>query len=61
MTQARMTTVLAATLVLCGVLAGQQPVQAAADKISWQHDLERALAQSAKDGRPVIAYFTFDT
>jgi len=31
------------------------------DQIEWAQDLESAKAQSAKDGRPVIAYFTFET
>ena len=30
------------------------------DGIRWRHDLDRALADSATDGRPVIAYFTFN-
>lgn len=29
--------------------------------IVWAKSLPAALAQSAKDGRPVITYFTFDT
>ncbi len=32
-----------------------------ADTIEWSKDLEAAMAQSAKDGRPVIAYLTFET
>lgn len=29
--------------------------------IQWERDLATAKARSAKDGRPVIAYFTFET
>jgi len=29
--------------------------------IHWDADLATAKALSAKDGRPVIAYFTFET
>jgi hypothetical protein len=32
-----------------------------ADTIEWAKDLDAAMAQSAKDGRPVIAYLTFET
>ncbi len=31
-----------------------------APKIEWAESLDAALAQSAKDGRPVITYWTFD-
>ncbi len=31
------------------------------EKIDWAKDLDAAMAQSAKDGRPVIAYLTFET
>ncbi len=30
-------------------------------KIEWAKSLAAAMALSAKDGRPVISYFTFDT
>ena len=33
----------------------------AQDAIEWAKDLETAMAQSKKDGRPVITYWTFDT
>lgn len=29
--------------------------------IHWHQDLAEAQAASKKDGRPVLAYFTFDT
>ncbi len=29
--------------------------------IEWAPDLETAFERSKEDGRPVIAYFTFDT
>jgi hypothetical protein len=35
--------------------------QEKAEAIEWVKDLETAMAQSAKDGRPVITYWTFDT
>lgn len=37
------------------------PGASAGDSITWAKDLEAARAQSAKSGRPVLAYFTFDT
>ena len=36
-------------------------VAAAGEGITWAKDLETAMTLSVKDGRPVIAYFTFDT
>ncbi len=39
------------------VLAAQDP----APKITWQPDLAAAKAAQAKDGKPVLAYFTFET
>ena len=61
MMRTQMTTALVAALVLGTPAPAQQAAEAATGKIAWQHDLEQALAQSGKDGRPVIAYFTFDT
>ena len=29
--------------------------------ITWTHDLDKALDESARTGRPVITYFTYDT
>ena len=34
--------------------------EAPSDSIRWE-GLEEALAASRRDGRPVLAYFTFDT
>ncbi|MGQ0613401.1 MAG: hypothetical protein ACT4PV_06665 [Planctomycetaceae bacterium] len=34
---------------------------AAADGIVFERDLEAARAAAARDGRPVLLYFTFDT
>jgi hypothetical protein len=31
------------------------------DGIEWSKDLATAQAQAARDGRPVLLYFTFDT
>ena len=39
--------------------AGDQ--KAKKSRIHWEKDLDRAWALSAKDGRPVLAYFTFET
>jgi len=30
-------------------------------KIAWERDLASAQEAAAKDGRPVLAYFTFET
>jgi len=45
-------------LIVAAVLA---IAQEKAEAIEWAKDLETAMAQSAKDGRPVITYWTFDT
>ena len=54
-----------ATLALAAVLAAAAAPASAGETpkgdIQWVHTLEEAQALSAKDGRPVIAYFTFDT
>ncbi len=34
---------------------------AQAESIDWAKDFDTAMAKSAKDGRPVIAYLTFET
>lgn len=34
---------------------------AAGDAIEWAKDLETARAQSRRDKRPVLLYFTFET
>jgi hypothetical protein len=34
---------------------------ALAGGIEWSKDLATARAQAARDGRPVLLYFTFDT
>jgi hypothetical protein len=36
-------------------------VQEKAETIEWAKDLDEAMKVSAKDGRPVITYWTFDT
>ena len=33
----------------------------AGDGIEWEPDLATAAQRAAKDGRPVLLYFTFDT
>lgn len=47
----------AAVLVFAGVALAQDP----APTITWQPDLAAAKAAQAKDGKPVLAYFTFET
>lgn len=32
-----------------------------AEGIAWSRDLAAAREQAARDGRPVLLYFTFDT
>lgn len=43
------------------MLATLLAILAVQDSIEWAKDVESAMAQSAKDGRPVIAYLTFET
>ena len=46
------------------VLTGPQdpaPDTPPASPVTWVADLETAHALAARDGKPVIAYFTFDT
>ena len=31
------------------------------ETIEWAKDVDTAMAQAAKDGRPVLAYLTFET
>jgi len=45
-----------ALLVLGAVALAGEPAA-----IEWAPDLETALERSKESGRPVIAYFTFDT
>ncbi len=47
---------LAAALALLALLQDPKP----AEKIAWEKDLDAAFAQSAKDGRPVVTYWTFE-
>ncbi|MCC6670590.1 MAG: hypothetical protein IT458_05995 [Planctomycetes bacterium] len=54
-------TLLLHPLVLAGVLAAQKPETVQTPGIEWARDLDAALAASRADGRPVIAYFTFET
>jgi hypothetical protein len=41
-----------------GTLAGAQQV---GTDIVWEKDLATAMAKSRETGRPVMAYFTFET
>lgn len=59
--QAMARTLLLHPLVLAGVLAAQKPETVQTPGIEWARDLDAALAASRADGRPVIAYFTFET
>lgn len=35
--------------------------QKPSEGIEWLKDLDQGMKQAAKDGRPVITYFTYDT
>ncbi len=37
------------------------PIDASPTEIVWEPDLATAQARAAETGRPVLAYFTFDT
>jgi len=59
-----------ATLIVASLLLPLTPQQAESrptqptkvpTPIRWHADLAAAQAASKKDGRPVLAYFTFDT
>ena len=50
----------AAVLGLCLALSACT-AEAPPPGIAWAGGLEAAQAQSKRDGRPVILYFTFDT
>ncbi len=45
------------TLLLLFVLAQEGP---RGGKIEWRRDVDDALAQAKKDGRPAMLYFTAD-
>jgi len=47
--------------VLVHLAAAQSAAQDRASPVAWVENLETAHALSAEDGKPVIAYFTFDT
>jgi hypothetical protein len=48
------------TMAALAVLIGQDQDRRPG-LFEWSKDLESAMAQSEKDGQPVMAYFTFDT
>ncbi|HET6204836.1 MAG TPA: hypothetical protein VFI25_18765 [Planctomycetota bacterium] len=48
----------AATLALLQALL---PSEETKNGIVWAKDLETAMAQSSRDGRPVLLFFSFDT
>ncbi len=52
---------LAILLVTPAVRSQQEQEPARPDAIHWEPDLATAKARAAKDGKPVLAYFTFDT
>jgi len=57
-----MNRILITTLVI--LLGSATTLRAADDKaegIAWHDDFDKAMALAAKDGKPLIAYFTFDT
>ena len=52
-----------ALLLVCATALAQSAAEAQDEtkSIAWAKDLAHAKAQSARDGRPVLLYFTFDT
>ena len=55
-----MSTALALLLLIHLSAGSMAPAQKTAGGIEWAPDLKAAMAQSAGNGRPVIAYFTYD-
>ena len=51
----------AVCLLAVSTAVSQGAPQEAAAVITWEPDLETALARTKSDGKPTIAYFTFDT
>jgi hypothetical protein len=49
------------TAAICFFAASTVAPQDAPATIAWEPDLATALAKSKSDGKPAIAYFTFDT
>lgn len=49
----------ALSILLSAMLAGTAAAQG--ETILWEKDLATATAKSGETGRPVLAYFTFDT
>lgn len=39
----------------------EAPKEVLSEGIEWLKDLDQGMKQSAKEGRPVITYFTYDT
>lgn len=54
----RIATAFISMLAIAAAAASQPPVQ---EGILWRRDLDEAMQLSKADGRPVIAYFTFNT
>lgn len=54
------TTILVAMLAIRGACTAGDTTLQDAPQIEWAGNLDAALAQSAKDGRPVITYWTYD-
>ena len=50
-----------AFLLIVVLAVGAATAEEEAKGIAWMHDLDRAIALAKEDGRPVIAYFTFET
>ncbi|MEZ5966801.1 MAG: hypothetical protein R3F56_23380 [Planctomycetota bacterium] len=51
----------ASILVLPAALGAQKPAAVATPGLVWETDLAAAHAAAARDGKPVVAYFTFET
>ena len=50
-----------AVAAACGGLAPAQTETPRPAPFTWETDFDAALAKSRQTGRPVVAYFTFDT
>ena len=50
-----------ACALLCAALAAQKPDSVSTPGLTWEKDLAAAHAAAKADGKPVVAYFTFET
>jgi len=47
--------------LLASALAAQKPDTVTTPGLAWEKDLAAAHAAAKADGKPVVAYFTFET